>query len=360
MTMSLQTYLTMVKSELANVQLVVLGNDAADLDSMVSALAYAYLRYQQNPDLLPLAVMAIPRCDFFLRAEAVYAFKEAGIPLADLVFFDEVDLVSLVKSGADLVLVDHNSLAPRLAFLGDHVVGVLDHHRDEGQYRMSNPRLIRPVGSTTTLVALEFFKGGVTMDQALILLLCGTLLLDTVNLEPEAGRVTRDDFDVAAQLLPLCPLPQQEFFTALRQGKMQVDGFSSHDLLRKDYKDFYFGSMHCGICSVHVSVGGWFKDDPHLFSVFTAFQDQRNLDVLISMNSYADPDFSRDLVVCAKNGAECDRLYLYLQEGGLGLSPLELGDLSHDNGGCLRLFAQANSTFSRKKLQPLLADFYGK
>ncbi len=53
---------------------LVMGNEAADLDSMASAIAYAYLMAAKESDKTIVPVMPIPRADFKPRTEAVYVF----------------------------------------------------------------------------------------------------------------------------------------------------------------------------------------------------------------------------------------------------------------------------------------------
>ncbi len=357
MSISLQTYLVSAKENVANAKLVVLGNEAADLDSMASSIAYGYLCNMQGEQQV-LPVMPIPRADFILRTEAVYVFKEARINLDDVVFFDEVDLGSLLRNGAGLMLVDHNKLSPSLEKYSDHVVGILDHHKDEGLYVDASPRIIQTIGSTTSLVGIEFEKAGIAVDPDVAALLCGTILLDTVNLDPEAGRVTKADRDIAIKILPLCTLTPQDFFDNVQREKFNVAGLSTNDLLRKDYKEFQFGSVQCGIGSALLPVADWSALDSDLFAGFAQYTEARGLDVLFSMNAFANPDFSRDLVVFCKTAEEHDSLIDYLQKNGLSLTSLDFPEQTQGENGFIRFYNQGNLGISRKKLQPLLADFY--
>lgn len=356
---SLQTYLSSVKTGIADVGLVVIGNEAADLDSMASSVAYGYLRTLQNPDIPVLPVMPIPRADFHLRTEAVYVFKEAGINPDDMVFIDEVDFSSLMD-GAGLVLVDHNIPAPDLEKFSHKVVGILDHHNDEGLFPEADPRIIQTIGSTTSLVAREFFDGSVTVSREVAVLLCGTILLDTVNLDDKAGRVTDADKEVAARLLPLCPLSQQEFFDKVQEEKFNVQGLSTNDLLRKDYKEWTLGGTRCGISSALLPIKEWAQMDRALAVGFGAFTKDRNLDLLLSMNAFTDPDFNRDLVIFCRTEDEHGKLLGYLQEKGLDLEPLEFEGQNQGATGFIGFYHQGNAGISRKKMQPMLADYFSE
>ncbi len=354
---TLQTYLSSAKSKTADAGLVVMGNEAADLDSMASSIAYGYLCTLQNPDTPALPVMPIPRADFHLRTEAVFVFKEAGINLDDLVFLDEVDLDGLM-SGAGLVLVDHNVLAPGLEKFSNKVVGILDHHNDEGLFPEADPRIIQSIGSCTSLVAREFIARGITLSREVAILLCGTILLDTVNLDDKAGRVTDADKEIAAKLLPLCPLSQQEYFDKVQLEKFNVQGLSTNDLLRKDYKEWTLGQIQCGIASALLPLKEWAQMDGALAAGFAAFTKDRGLNLLLSMNAYTDPGFNRDLVIFCQTEEEHDKLLGYLQEKGLDLKPIELAGQKQGETGFVGFFNQGNLGISRKKMQPLLAAFF--
>ncbi len=68
---SIQSYLAEAKKHISDTGIVVIGNEAADLDSMASSLAYGYLLSLQDPRISVLPIMPIPRVDFALRTEAV-------------------------------------------------------------------------------------------------------------------------------------------------------------------------------------------------------------------------------------------------------------------------------------------------
>ncbi len=354
---SMQAYLSSVKTKKNEAQLVIIGNEAADLDSMASSIAYGFLCSILSPAQLALPVMPIPRADFILRTEAVYVFKEAGINLDDVVFFDEVDLDSLMTN-ANLALVDHNILATGLAKFSDQVVTILDHHKDEGLYTNAVPRIIEPVGSTTTLVAMEFQKNSIKIDKDVATLISGTILLDTVNLDDEAGRVTDADKKIAAQILPLCPLPQEEFFNKVQEAKFNVQGLSTNDLLRKDYKEWQMGTAQCGIGSALLPVKDWSEMDANLAAGFAEFAQSRKLDLLLSMNAYTSPDFHRDLVVFCASEEGHNKLVHFLKDNDLNLTLLSFLGQQQAANGFIGFYSQGNLGISRKKLQPLLVDFF--
>ncbi len=353
---SLHEYLFSAKSNINTSQLVVIGNEAADLDSMASSIAYGYLRQLISPELTVLPVMPIPRADFVLRTEAVYVFNEAGINMDDVVFMDEVNLDAVLENAA-IVLVDHNKIAVNFEMYSDKISGIVDHHKDEGLYPDATPRIITTIGSTASLVAQEFAKASITISENLAILLGGTILLDTVNLAEKAGRVTDADREVTAVILPLCPLSQQEFFDKVQEAKFNVDGLSTNDLLRKDYKEWQLGDSRVGIGSALLPVTDWIEMDTELATGFEAFCTDRKLDLLLSMNAFSNPDFGRDLVLFTKSKDASDKLYGYLQDKGMELSAIENTEQKQSVNGYIAFYRQGNLDISRKKLQPFLSDF---
>ena len=167
---SLQEYLSIAKAKANEATLIVMGNEAADLDSMASAIGYGYLRHLQVEQKTILPIMPIPRSDFKLRTEAVYVFEQAEIDLDNVTFVDDVNLDPLMDNSAGLALVDHNKLAPDFEKYSNNVVGIVDHHKDELLFTNASPRIIKTVGSAASLVVMEFDKSGVAIPKDLAIL----------------------------------------------------------------------------------------------------------------------------------------------------------------------------------------------
>ncbi len=336
---------------------LVMGNEAADLDSMASAIAYAYLMAARESDKTIVPVMPILRIDFKLRTEAVWVFGQAGIDLNNLIFLDDMDFEDVVKRVTGLVLVDHNKLSGSLDQYGDKVAIILDHHRDEHLYPHAGKKVIEPVGSTTTLVGERLITHDL-IDEHLALLLCGTILLDTVNLDPAAGRVTPKDEKIAGVLMKSCPLEQDVYFNKVQEAKFNTADLCTFDLLRKDYKEFKFGKIRCGIASALLPLTQWGEKDTELSLGFESYVQRRSLDLLLSMNAYTDPGFNRDLAIYCKNSELHDKIVEFLEEKGLELTPVSIGDQKPCLEGKISFYRQGNLGISRKKLSPLLDDYF--
>jgi len=339
----------------------VLGNEAADLDSMVSAVAWGYLLSELVPGGGPPFVPLVntPRPDFKLRTEAVFLFSCVGLGPDQLTFVDEVDLDTLQSGGSlELVLVDHNVPAAGQTALAGAVTGIVDHHKDERAFKDLALRIVEPVGSAATLVAERLLGTDASgVEPGLAELLLGTILLDTVNLDPKAQRATPKDVAVAMQLESICGADRGQLFERLQFEKFNVDALDTADLLRKDYKAYRFGAVRCGIASVLLPVAKWLEKDPGLAASLSAFARARDLDLLLVMNAFTDPDFRRELMVWASDESLRRRVLDSLRGSDLGLAPIEHPFVPVVP--YIALFSQANAAYSRKKLQPLLHDFLG-
>ena len=272
---------------------VSIGNEAADADSCVGALSYAYLLEQRGAPGA-VGVISCPRDAFFLRREAIYLLDKclsasatsstdtentdsaassdssssgsSAPPLSSVLLFEgDLDLTQLHRlagvSALRISLVDHNKLTGRLAALSDSVHDITDHHRDSGAHPLvtGDRRCIsfdesvgRGVGSTCTLIAESLLQlqqeraPNTVLDAAIAEMLLGVILLDTDGLSATSGKTTPTDVAVAARLRALLP-PSFTDASALRLCSTLRDlrtdrdwwaALSPEQMLQCDYKTF--------------------------------------------------------------------------------------------------------------------------
>ena len=171
---------------------VCIGNDAGDLDTIVSALAYAeWMTATAAPDG-PLFVPAVPfaRADFALRRDALELFRHAlgvaGAP-EGLLYADEPRVRTAAAAWAPslgVALTDHNAIGAGVAAVyGDNVVAIVDHHHDERRHCSDDgegvpgvPRLreIDPLVGSSCSLLVELM--GAYLLSCRPLPLCGLLL----------------------------------------------------------------------------------------------------------------------------------------------------------------------------------------
>ncbi|KAF9095791.1 Exopolyphosphatase [Mortierella sp. AD031] len=239
--------------------LIVTGNESADLDSIVSALTTSFFLAHSGayPDKVVLPFVNIPKIDLTLRSDAEFML-EANHINRDLLFFrdDLPTLEKLVAKGKlSLFLVDHNELMGTMASLAEaKVVGVLDHHADQGLYKdTANPRRIEMIGSCCSLVADHFLKAQMDKNlssqanngevpswvQQVTCLLLGPILIDTQDLKPERKKVKPLDLAMAKFIFPFTGWESMEdLFHRIDSARRDTSRLSYYDLLRKDYKEW--------------------------------------------------------------------------------------------------------------------------
>ncbi|NXE98688.1 PRUN1 Exopolyphosphatase, partial [Menura novaehollandiae] len=364
---------------------VVMGNEACDLDSTISALALAYFLAQTSPapKATFIPVLNIPRADFALRTETTFLLRDRGIPSASLIFRDEIDLGGLHHAGLlSLTLVDHHVLPGADAALEEAVVEVLDHRPLERDRGPTCQVTVEPVGSCATLVTERILQGppGV-LDRTTAALLHGTILLDCINLSPAAGKVTPRDVACVALLEERFPeLPARDaVFGALHAAKFDVTGvcagaaapsciplslgagtsspchlpgLTTEQMLRKDLKVISSDELALPISGIFVDLET-FLHRPGLLQDLETFCQGRGYAGLVAMtvsfNERHEP--TRKLAVYSRHEPLRGTLCRALEEAttpSLLLQPLP------SPWPCVAAYAQGNAVASRKKVLPIL------
>jgi inorganic pyrophosphatase/exopolyphosphatase len=88
---------------------IVLGNEAADLDSIACSLVMAW-RLSHDSACLVLPVVNTTRADLVLRTEVEYMMKRLAISSEDICFVDELDESCIQRSVS--TRTDERALAP--------------------------------------------------------------------------------------------------------------------------------------------------------------------------------------------------------------------------------------------------------
>ncbi|CAK9784543.1 DHH phosphoesterase [Cutaneotrichosporon oleaginosum] len=304
--------------------LIAVGNEAGDLDTIASSIAYAYLAASlQAQRVIP--VILTPRKFMHLRPENFLALAQSHIPSDVLLHLEDLPVKAsdLLSTGVGFVLVDHNRLLPIFGTTDAAyaaVRAIIDHHEDEGVSLQASPRIVTvPNGSSTSLVALSFQDewrasaagpagaAGSPVPPEVATLLLSALLIDTQGLK-EGGKATELDMRAAEFLYPLSslapaadvslsatdtgavPASLAAFSSALIDAKYDVSGMGEHDLLLRDYKEYPWDTSSAvsprlvvGLCTVPVKIekmlkheGGW----ANFLAIADAYMAERKLDIL--------------------------------------------------------------------------------
>ncbi|KAL4629514.1 hypothetical protein GN956_G16986 [Arapaima gigas] len=340
---------------------VVLGNEACDLDSMVSALVFAYFLHttsgSSGKTVVP--VLNIRRSELALRTDSTFLLRQNGLPQEVLTFRDEVDLLGLCQADRlSLTLVDHNVLPSADSGLEGAVLEVIDHHLLERRHSDSCPVTVETVGSCATLVTERVAREAPEIiDRQVAQLLYGTIVMDCVNMAPAAGKVTPKDSQFAAWLesrFPDLP-PRGALFQSLQSAKFDVSGLTTEQVLLKDMKVASGGDLSLAVSVVYMTLEAFLQRrglqqelcefcHKHRFSLLVA--------MTISFNENNEP--FRQLAVYSSST-------LYREEVSQALESaqnpcLDLSPVSSPFAD-VKAYLQGNTVASRKKVLPIIKDF---
>ncbi|KAK6223050.1 exopolyphosphatase [Colletotrichum tabaci] len=380
--------LTAPAAQRASPLTLVVGNESADLDSLCSAVVYAYLRTHAPPHTLHIPISNLPRDDLKLRPEMTAALAHARLRPSDLLTLDELP-ADLAAEDTRWVLVDHNALTGDLATkYASSVVGCVDHHAEEDKVPQDTgdePRVVEKCGSCSSLV-VEYCRpaweealarrprdGGedadtdADVDEHLARLSLAAILIDTTNLK-SADKTT--DRDVAAVsflegLTPAPPYARDALFDEISAVKEDISSLGFRDVFRKDYKQWEDRRQVMGTSAVVRNLeyllldkaGG---DQSALLDAFREWAREKGLDIGVIMTT-ANPEgrFERDLLLWAFNEAaveSCKAFYEGYKEE-LGLETWGGGRLDEAAGGEWRMaWRQRNLSSSRKQVAPMLRE----
>ncbi|CAN9514416.1 unnamed protein product [Ophioblennius macclurei] len=338
---------------------VVLGNEACDLDSMVSALVYAYFLSKTAPgDAFTVPLLNIQQSELLLRSDNLFLLRQTGLSPDLLIFRDQLDLRALHRAGRlRLTLVDHNVLPSSDHDLEGAVVEVIDHHLLEREASPSCPVTVEMVGSCATLVTERIIqKAPHILNQQIAQLLYAAVVLDCVNMSPAAGKVTGKDSQYAAALesrFPALP-PRSALFNALQNAKFDVSGLNTEQMLLKDMKAVS-GNLNLAISVLYITLEDFLQREG-LEAELSSFCQKLGFDLLLLMTiSFTESkEPIRELAVFSHSAPYRQQVSQYLEQArnpALNLSPISSPHPS------ISAYQQGNTLASRKKLLPLVKEF---
>ncbi|KAL4124344.1 hypothetical protein PRIC2_007942 [Phytophthora ramorum] len=351
---------------------VLVGNEAADADSIVSALSYAFVHHQKQAQTLHVALLPITRSELVLRCDVSALFQELGVDTDALVFVDEFPWA--LHARVKVTLMDHNALSnkkiPDIAAL--QVVEIVDHHSDLGHHLGAEREVAFAdgnalVASTCTLVA-ERLKDVESHDvhQLLSTMLLGVIALDSINFDPSAKKVTPRDVKAAEKLEETAFADKEQLFKWLQAEKFNPThwgAFTLENCLQVDYKEFTFATSagdakKVGMSAVLIDLETFVlksADAADLRKRLSEYCKQNELAFLVVMTMFmtSDGQRHRQLLFYQENGDEAKHcVEFFINEGSLHLESLKLPDSHHDRH--VAAFNQLNTGASRKQVAPLI------
>lgn len=247
--------------------LYTLGHKIPDSDSIISAIAMAYLQNKLGIDAI-----AVRQGD--INPESAFILDKFNL---------EAPQLKTSFSGCEVYLTDFSDVAQAPDDINEAtIVGIVDHHK-LGDLTTSTPLecWIRAVGCTNTIVKEMFDYHKVEIPVNLAGAMMCAILSDTVIFK--SPTCTKLDTKITKELATIAGI---EDFKALGlemfKIKSAVLGTPVRELILRDYKPFDMNGTSVGIGQLEVvdlSIFDNMKDE--LLSDMKAFKDENNLHTIL-------------------------------------------------------------------------------
>ncbi|RMZ98222.1 exopolyphosphatase [Brachionus plicatilis] len=274
---------------------VVIGNQSADLDSIVSSISMAFYLTSKVHNSVPyVPIINSTKSLIKTKKECMFLFDYLSIDIErDLVFINEWK-----KDIDDVILVDHNELDSKEKELEieDKVSAIIDHHLDKKLFMNAEPRIVdTAVGSCSTLIANLFFQSNIQLDASFAAMMMFPILSDTNNL---TCRASEQDKQIAQHLNTIAKIDPKWLYLQIEKFKFDISDEDLITLLNKDYKQYVTNSSSWGMSSVNFSVHEWIQKSKDDLIKVKKFMQEKNLFFYAILSCYKNlSEFKRDLIL---------------------------------------------------------------
>ncbi|KGB76864.2 exopolyphosphatase [Cryptococcus deuterogattii R265] len=389
---------------------VVMGNQAGDLDSLASSVAFSQLSATLLASRVVPLILTPPK-SMSLRPENLVVLKNTSIPLTSLLYASQlpVSTTALASQGVTFALVDHNKLLPQ--FGQGKVDAIIDHHEDENAHTDASIREITiPTGSCASLVVKHFqpqweasVSRGSPVPPELATLLLSAIVIDTGGLKP-GGKATPVDYDAAAFLYSISTVAAQGgeagsfsvtsetgrlppslkvLADTLQEAKSNVSSLTTYELLMRDYKEYewptqsrHFPTLKVGLSTVPLGLKPWIAKESEgwetLMNDTEQYMQEGTLDIegiLTTYRSEKKGKHKRQLAIIVRPGGvirdtqEARSVFDRLVAGLEASEELQLGEWNKeekikrgDDQRLVKVWVQGNAKATRKQVAPLLKN----
>lgn len=202
-------------------KIYVIGHKSPDTDTVVSAIAAAdFLNQREGTNVY------IPAITGPLNSETEFVLQH---------FMVEPPMLLEDANGASIVLVDHNE-AEQTVDGAKNIVAIIDHHKIN--FTGSDPIevIVKPWGSTATVILDLYAKAGLEVPVHLPGLLLCAILSDTVILR--SPTTTARDIAMVEAIAQNLDLNYKDLGMQLFSAKAQITTKSALEIIQNDFKEF--------------------------------------------------------------------------------------------------------------------------
>lgn len=213
----------------------VIGHKNPDTDTVIASIAYSHLMGEEYTPVVPGD----------LNPETAFVLEKFNIDIPEKII--------LVKEEHRFFLVDHNESTQRFEGIKEeNVVGILDHHKINFCNACPINILVRPYGSSCTIIAEMFFDRNLDLDKNIAGALLSGLLSDTIILKsPTCTQVDRDIANKLAEIAGISDI--SSFGMELFAKKAEIQNKSNTEIINNDFKDFDIKGKKIGVSQIELA-----------------------------------------------------------------------------------------------------------
>ncbi|MFT5465526.1 MAG: manganese-dependent inorganic pyrophosphatase [Verrucomicrobiales bacterium] len=197
--------------------------------------------------------------------------------------FSRSELMDLPKS--QLVLVDHNEFSQAVTGAEDaQILEVVDHHRLSGNLVSKEPiRFINlPVGSTCTIVALQFRDQGLVPARSIATCLCAGIISDTLNLT--SPTTTDEDRKILDWLSKIAQIDIGQFTEDFFAAGSVLKSSTIEEALNSDRKEYDEAGYRVSISQIEeLGLSHFWEKQEELHEELRSLIGKRGLDIACVM-----------------------------------------------------------------------------
>lgn len=268
----------------------VTGHKSPDSDTVGSSIAYAYLLVELGYDAQPVVLGNI-------NNETKYILDAAGL---------ETPMKLQDAAGCNMVLVDHSEYTQAAEGMRDaNIISIIDHHAD-GTITTAGQLIYdaRPLGSTSTIIWMRYRNYGVTPDQQTALVMMGSILSDTKNLQSE--NTTFADREALKELSNLAGIKDVDaFYQDMYEASLSYEGMTDEEIFFSDYKEYECGGTKYSIGNINAYDEEGAKDlAERMLDVFPSALASTGMDMAFAQINVLHDDVSFTCLVASDDVAD--------------------------------------------------------
>ncbi|MBM7579576.1 manganese-dependent inorganic pyrophosphatase [Jeotgalibacillus terrae] len=216
---------------------LVFGHKSPDTDTIISAIAYSYLKNEIGMETEAVRLGEI-------NGETAYALEQFNAETPRLIekAAGETDRV---------ILVDHNERQQSVDDLDEvKVIEVIDHHRI-ANFETSDPVYFRaePVGCTATILLKLYKEHNVEIPQNIAGLMLSAIISDSLLFK--SPTCTEEDVKAAKELEAIAGVNTEEYGLEMLKAGADLSGKTAAELISLDAKVFEMGGHQVKIAQIN-------------------------------------------------------------------------------------------------------------